>query len=73
MLNNRSSDFKKTKPKLYLKHSTRDKIRFATSVFMLRFESQLQKKIVTLAEETKDSELELSPPLFLNKHQTFLK
>lgn len=73
MLNNRSSDFKKTKPKLYLKHSTRDKIRFATSVYMLRFESQLQKKIVTLAEETKDSELELSPPLFLNKPQTFLE
>lgn len=71
MLNNRSSDFKKTKPKLYLKHSTRDKIYFETSVFMLRFENQLQKKIVTLAEETKDSEL--SPPLFLNKHQTFLK
>lgn len=43
MLNNRSSDFKKTKPKLYLYHSMGDKTHFATSVFMLIFEIQLQK------------------------------
>lgn len=44
MLNNRSSDFKKTKPKLYLKHSTRDKIHFAASVFMLRFEKSITEE-----------------------------
>lgn len=46
---------------------------FATSVLMLTFENQLQKETIVLAEETEDSELELSPPLFLNKPQTLLE
>lgn len=73
MLNNRFSDCKKTNPKLYLKHSKGDKMHFATSVLMLTFENQLQKETIVLAEETEDSELELSPPLFLNKPQTLLE
>lgn len=43
MLNNRSSVFKKTKPKPYLQHSMGDKTHFATSVFTSVFEIQLQK------------------------------